>query len=200
MENVEMIIEGNSKYFAELDGKIIIGYYIDTIHDIESITTPYVEITEELWLALTANSIRNEFINASDIVYGKIYTINDFDLFQEVDADVIDVPPTPVELAIESLQNEVDDLEALVGDTSVSEQITNAISNNIDTDLTQEGKAADAKAVGDQLSIINQKIDNFDYQSGITSIDDGSGNITLQALYIPLSSSDDNQGNVIITM
>ena len=54
--------------------------------------------------------------------------------------------------------------------------------------------------VDNQLSVLSQKIDNFDYQSGITSIDDGFGNITLQALYIPLSSSDDNQGNVIITM
>lgn len=71
---------------------------------------------------------------------------------------------------------------------------------DIDATLTQSGMAADAKVVGEQLSIINQKIDNFDYQSGITSIDDGSGNITLQALYIPLSSSDDNQGNVTIMM
>ena len=70
----------------------------------ESVTDPYVEISEELWLALNENSVRNEFINESDIVYDKIYTINDFDLFQEVPAIDIDVHPTALELAIEELQ------------------------------------------------------------------------------------------------
>ena len=112
MENVEIIMDGNSRYFAELDGNVITGYYIDAIHDIESITAPYVEITEELWLALTEHSIRNEFINASDIVYSKIYTINDFDLFKEVEAIDVDVAPTLVELAINDLQNAVEALAA----------------------------------------------------------------------------------------
>ena len=69
-------MEIDHKHFAALDGKVIIGYYIDTIHDMESVTDPYIEITEELWLALNENSVRNEFINSSDIVYDKIYTIN----------------------------------------------------------------------------------------------------------------------------
>jgi hypothetical protein len=71
----------------------------------------------------------------------------------------------------------------------------------VDGTLTQSGQAADAKVVGGKINELYQKFDNLEnYQSGITSIDDGSGNITLQALYIPLSSSDDNQGNVTITM
>lgn len=97
-------MEIDHKHFAALDGKVIIGYYIDTINDMESVTDPYIEITEELWLALNEDSIRNEFINSSDIVYDKIYTINDFDLFQEVAPVVVEVPPTPMELAIENLQ------------------------------------------------------------------------------------------------
>lgn len=97
-------MEIDHKHFAALDGKVIIGYYIDTIHDMESVTDPYIEITEELWLALNEDSIRNEFIDSSDIVYDKIYTINDLGLFQEVAPVVVEVPPTPIELAIEELQ------------------------------------------------------------------------------------------------
>lgn len=97
-------MEIDHRHFAALDGKVIIGYYIDTINDMESVTDPYIEITEELWLALNEDSIRNEFINSSDIVYDKIYTINDLDLFQEVAPVVVEVPPTPIELAIENLQ------------------------------------------------------------------------------------------------
>lgn len=104
-------IDIDHKHFAALNGKVIVGYYIDVIHDMESLTLPYIEITEELWLALNENSIRNEFINSSDIVYDKIYTINDFHLFQEVSSVDIEVPLTPVELAIEELQDDVQEIQ-----------------------------------------------------------------------------------------
>ena len=104
MENIEEIIGIDPKYFAALDGNIIIGYYIDTIHDVESIASPYVEITEELWSALTADSARKECVDGSGIVDGKIYTINDLNLFQTVASSVVDFPKTLEELAIENLQ------------------------------------------------------------------------------------------------
>lgn len=104
---MENVIEINPRYFATLNGRVIDTYYISTIHDIESITTPYIEITEELWLALTEDSSRKEFIDSYDIEYGAMYTINHFMCFQTVAASVVDFPKTPEELAIESLQADV---------------------------------------------------------------------------------------------
>lgn len=104
MENIEEIIESNPRYFAAISGSAITGYYVDKIHDIDSITTPYVEITEELWLALIDDSAGKQFVNSSDIVDGKTYTIDDLSLFQTITPIIIDFPKTEEELTIESLQ------------------------------------------------------------------------------------------------
>lgn len=149
-------IEGNHKHFAALDGKIIIGYYIDTIHDMESITTPYVEITEELWLALTEHSIRNEFINSSDIVYSKIYTINDFNLFQEVASVDVDVPPTQVELDIKNLQVDLQETQTNLGNLQVSLdgllEDVEAYSGQINAHNTDESAHVYIRALIDDVS------------------------------------------------
>ena len=112
------------KHFAALNGKIIVGYYIYILHDMDSVTLPYIEITEELWLALNKNSIRNEFINSSDIVYDKIYTIDDLGLFQEVASVDIEIQKTPVELAIEDLHRGFAELEAALDNKSQVQIIT----------------------------------------------------------------------------
>ena len=112
-------IDIDHKHFAALDGNVIVGYYIDILHDMSSLTLPYIEISEELWLALNENSVRNEFINSSDIVYSKIYTIDDFDLFQEVASVDMDVPLTPTELAIKNLQDDLQELQANLDDLHV---------------------------------------------------------------------------------
>lgn len=115
-------IDVDHKHFAALNGKVIVGYYIDILHDMESLTLPYIEISEELWVALNENSIRNEFINESDIVYDKIYTINDLDLFQEVESIDVDFGKTPVELAIEDLQDSKADKSYV--DDAIAQRVT----------------------------------------------------------------------------
>lgn len=56
-------------------------------------------------------------------------------------------------------------------------QIIGSLGSNVEIDdtLTQEGQAADAKAVGDKLSALQ----------GIIATDDGNGIITLSASAIP---------------
>ena len=67
-----------------------------------------------------------------------------------------------------------------------------AFVQNADTNAYLEGR----------IDELHQRIDNLgNFQSGITSTVDGSGNVTLESLYVPISSTyDANQGNVTIRM
>jgi hypothetical protein len=70
-----------------------------------------------------------------------------------------------------------------------------------DASLTVAGAYADAQAVGGKINEIHQIIDQLqDVESGLTSSDDGLGNVTLTAVYVPMMVTDDGLGNVSITM
>lgn len=77
----------------------------------------------------------------------------------------------------DGLRAEVSSISSLVGDTSVSSQISDIIDNT----LSVSGKAADAKAVGDAFDAIEE----------VYATDDGNGVITIGGLTVPEDSSDE---------
>lgn len=51
----------------------------------------------------------------------------------------------------------------------------------LDTTLTEEGKAADAKAVGDAIAAVNDKVDNLDLDFPVDSVNGKTGEVVLTA-------------------
>lgn len=50
-----------------------------------------------------------------------------------------------------------------------------------------------------QIGLLKGKIDNLNYQSGITSTE-VEGNVVLESLYIPLTVTDNSEGDVYVSM
>jgi hypothetical protein len=69
----------------------------------------------------------------------------------------------------------------------------------VDTTLTASNTAADARTVGNELSLIKQRLDNLgNFESGLTSYE-VDGNVTLESLYMPLQVAYAD-GHVQLTM
>ena len=103
---------------------------------------------------------------------------------------------TELELDAKGFLTEHQSLEGLATESYVIEAIPKA-----DKTLSIDGAPADANTVGIMLSALNQRFDNLDnIESGLDSTDDGEGNVTMQFLYIPLAVTDDELGNVAITL
>lgn len=96
------------RYFAHLENNNIKGYYTDVDHGVDNIPHPFVEITEDLWLELTAIGLSKRFVSSEDINLQRVYDQSDFELFEITPAEYLDFPLSEEQIEINNLNAELE--------------------------------------------------------------------------------------------